>query len=93
MLSRQETNARDTEVVFCISWFKTHLQVLTLPWSHPEIASIICDSPTGHPAGAQVGRGHVFQSCEQDPEALAAPVQFLTQVSEGFAGSLPWAVF
>lgn len=63
------------------------------PWSHPEIASIICNSPTGHPAGAQVGRGHVFQSCEQDPEALAAPVQFLTQVSEGFAGSLLWAVF
>lgn len=32
---RQETNARDTEVVFCISWFKTHLQVLTLesPWN------------------------------------------------------------
>lgn len=40
-----------------------------------------------------MGRGHVFQSCEQDPEALTEPVQFFTQVTGGFVGSLLWAVF
>lgn len=76
----QMTNARETKVEFHI-----YLKLTCKYWPCPEaILKFVLwslDSPTGYAAGAQVGRGHVFQSCEQDSEALAEPVQFFTQVT------------